>query len=153
LAAVKLRFRPDCLGPLPWFQPDYRDTAEALVHKDTRLRFGANRPCVPARYIGFRLTVKAHFSSVAVYDREREIVLYPRSWRRGQTFGAERFEKDPAGAAPPQPISPVVSNAWPRNAVNANLYLREPARSDRSPSFRLLRSIARVHRFPLLPCY
>jgi hypothetical protein len=30
---------------------------------------------------------------VAIYDRVEEVVSYARSWRRGQTFGAERFEK------------------------------------------------------------
>jgi len=73
--------------------PDYRDIAEALVHKDLRLSFDGNRYCVPARYVGHKLTVKADASSVTIYDQQ-EIVSYPRSWQRGQTFGAERFEKE-----------------------------------------------------------
>ncbi len=89
------RFRPDCLRPLPALAPDYRDTAEVLVHKDLRWHFDGNRYCAPARLVGRRLIVKADASSVTLYDLEgTEIVRYARSWRRGQTFGAERFEKE-----------------------------------------------------------
>jgi hypothetical protein len=44
--------------------------------------------------VGQRLIVKADASSVALYHRNQEIVRYPRCWRRGQTLGAERFEKE-----------------------------------------------------------
>jgi hypothetical protein len=44
--------------------------------------------------VGQRLVVKADASSVTLYHRNQEIVRYVRSWRRGQTFGAERFEKE-----------------------------------------------------------
>jgi transposase len=88
------RFRPDCLRPMPALSPDYRDTAEALVQKDLRLQFDGNRYCAPPHLVGQRLTVKADASSVALYQRNQEIVRYPRCWRRGQTFGAERFEKE-----------------------------------------------------------
>ena len=74
--------------------PDYRDTASPLVHKDIRLHFDGNRYCVHPRYKGFHLTVKADSQSVAIYDHDHEVVRYARCWRRGQTFGAERFEKD-----------------------------------------------------------
>ena len=33
-------------------------------------------------------------SSVTIYDQHHEIVRYPRCWRRGQTLGAERFQKE-----------------------------------------------------------
>src|SRR4051794_19812559 len=33
------RFQPESLRPLPAMLPDYRDFAEALVHKDLRLSF------------------------------------------------------------------------------------------------------------------
>ena len=46
------------------------------------------------RFVGRRLTVKADSSSVTIYDQHQEIVRYPRCWRRGQTFGAERFQKE-----------------------------------------------------------
>jgi transposase len=87
------RFQPESLRPLPAMLPDYRDFAEALVHKDLRLSFDGNRYCVPARYVGHKLTVKADASAVTIYD-QHEIVSYPRSWQRGQTFGAECFEKE-----------------------------------------------------------
>ena len=88
------RFRPECLKLLPSIAPDYRDSVEALVHKDLRLSFDGNRYCVPPRYVGRRLTVKADSSSVIIYDQHQEIVRYLRCWWRGQTFGAERFQKE-----------------------------------------------------------
>src|SRR5262245_1144601 len=88
------RFQPDCLRPLPAIRPDYRDSTDAFVHKDLRLCFDGSRYCVPPRYVGHRLTVKADSSSVTLYDQPHEIVRYPRSWRRGQTFGVERFQKE-----------------------------------------------------------
>src|ERR1700736_873843 len=94
------RFRPDCLRPLPLIVPDYRDSAEALVHKDLRLQFDGNRYCVPHRFVGHRLTVKADASSVTVYHRYQEIVSYARSSRRGKTFAAERFERELAEQRP-----------------------------------------------------
>jgi len=88
------RFRPECLRPLPVILPDYRDIDIALVHKDFRLPFDGNRYCVPPRWAGYRLTVKADSQSVAVYYLDDELARYVRSWRRGQTFGTERFEKE-----------------------------------------------------------
>jgi len=40
------RFQTDALRCLPVITPDYRDTVEALVHKDMRLQFDGNRYCV-----------------------------------------------------------------------------------------------------------
>src|SRR5262245_46994057 len=88
------RFHEEALRALPALTSDYRDTAEVVVHKDLRLQFDGNRYCVPPRYVGRKLTVKADSSSVTIYDQHHEIVRYPRSWRRGQTFGAERFQKE-----------------------------------------------------------
>jgi len=88
------RFRPECLRPLPVILPDYRDIDIALVHKDFRLPFDGNRYCVPPRWAGYRLTVKADSQSVAVYYLGDELARYVRSWRRGQTFGSDRFEKE-----------------------------------------------------------
>src|SRR6266436_5834122 len=88
------RFQPDSLRPLPAMIPDYRDTADALVHKDLRLSFDGNRYCVPPRYVGRKLTVKADASSVTIYDQYQEIVSYARCWQRGQTLGAQRFQKE-----------------------------------------------------------
>ena len=94
------RFQPAALRPLPVIPYDYRDSVELLVHKDLRMQFDANRYCVPQRYVGRQLTVKADSSSVTIYDRVNEIVSYPRSWRRGQTFGADRFEAEVAELRP-----------------------------------------------------
>jgi transposase len=88
------RFCPEALRLLPSLTPDYRDTADALVHKDLRLSFDGNRYCVPPRYVGRRLTVKADSSSVTIYNQHHEVVRYARSWQRGQTFGAEMFQKE-----------------------------------------------------------
>jgi transposase len=88
------RFQPEALRVLPAITPDYRDTAEALVHKDLRLSFDGNRYCVPPHYVGRRLTLKADASSITIYDQYQEIVTYARCWQRGQTFGAERFQKE-----------------------------------------------------------
>lgn len=87
------RFKPEALRPLPVIPYDYRDSSEATVQKDLRLRFDGNRYCVPHRYVGRKLTIKADAGNVAIYNRGEEIVSYARSWRRGQTFGAERYEK------------------------------------------------------------
>ncbi len=88
------RFQPEALRPLPVLTPDYRDSTEALVHKDLRLTFDGNRYCVPPRYVGHKLTVKTDSSSLTIYDQTHEIVSYARCWERGQTFGAERFQKE-----------------------------------------------------------
>ena len=94
------RFQPAALKPLPVIPYDYRDSVELLVHKDLRVQFDGNRYCVPQRYVGRRLMVKADSSSVTIYDRVHEVVSYARSWRRGQTFGAERFEAELADLRP-----------------------------------------------------
>jgi hypothetical protein len=50
-----------------------------------------------------RHLLKADSCSVTIYDRVHEIVSYARSWRRGQTFGAERFEAELAEFRRPPP--------------------------------------------------
>jgi transposase len=94
------RFQSVAFKPLPVIPFDYRDSAELLVHKDLHVQFDGNRYCVPHRYVGRRLIVKADSSSVTIYDRVHEIVSYTRSWRRGQTFGADRFEAELADLRP-----------------------------------------------------
>jgi hypothetical protein len=49
---------------------------------------------VPPRYVGRHLTIKADASAVTIYDQYQEIVSYARCWQRGQTLGAERFQKE-----------------------------------------------------------
>jgi hypothetical protein len=72
------RFQLEALRSLPTITPDYRDTVEALVHKDLRLSFDGNRYCVPPRYVGRHLTIKADAASLTIYDQQQEIVSYPR---------------------------------------------------------------------------
>ena len=88
------RFQAQALRPVPVLAPDYRDSAEAMVHKDLRLTFDGNRYCVPPRYVGHKLTIKADSSQVAIYDQTQPIVTYARCWERGLTFGAEHFQKE-----------------------------------------------------------
>jgi len=131
------RFQPQALRPCPIIPYDYRDSTQALVHKDLRIAFDGNRYCVPHRYVGRRLTIKADSSSVTIYDRVEEIVSYPRSWRRGQTFGAERFEKLLAEERPAarrsqaqQRLLDSLEGMCSRVLVEA--YLRDMADTDRS---------------------
>src|ERR1035441_5321045 len=65
-----------------------------MVDKDLRLAFDGNHYCVPPRYVGYWLTVKADASSLVVYDQHQEIVSYARCWQRGEVLGAERFQKE-----------------------------------------------------------
>jgi transposase len=132
------RFRPDCLRPLPALAPDYRDTAEVFIHKDLRWHFDGNRYCAPARFVGQRLIAKADSYSVALYDPQgTEIVRYPRAFRRGQTLGAERFEKELLAQRPAarrsqaqQRLLALLRGLCPEQTVEA--YLRGLADSDRS---------------------
>jgi len=145
------RFRPDCLRPLPALAPDYRDTAEVLVHKDLRWHFDANHYGAPARWVGQHLIAKADSSSVALYDPEgTEIVRYARSWRRGQTLGAERFEKELLAHRPAaqrsqaqQRLLALLRGLCPQETVEA--YLRGLADSDRSLT-RQLRELLELFR-------
>ena len=107
------RFQPDALRPLPVIPYDYRDTVEALVHKDLRLHFDGNRYCVPHRYVGRRLTVKADSSSVTIYDR---------------VAGDRLAMRAPGGAA--KPSAPSVSKPnWPSCAPRPDARRRSNASS------------------------
>jgi hypothetical protein len=88
------RFQPEALRPLPPLLPDYRETVEALVHPDLRVHFDGNRYCAPPALVGQHLTIKADHLTVTFYHQQRQVVNYLRSWRRGQTFGTEQFEKE-----------------------------------------------------------
>jgi transposase len=136
------RFRSDALRPLPVIPYDYRDTLAALVHKDLRLQFAGNRYGVPHRFVGRRLTVKADSSSVTIYQRYQEIVSYARSWRRGQSCGAARFERELAEQRPAARRSPAqrrfrIFRDGLCAADVAEGYLRGLADSDRALSRQL----------------
>ena len=126
------RFRPEALLDLPVLDPDYRDTETPLVQKDLRLRFDGNAYCAPERFIEKRLTLKADSQSVTLYYRHREIVRYPRSWRRGETLGAERFEKPLLENRPAARRSAAQQQLVAQLGEPAELYLRELVRGDRS---------------------
>jgi len=146
------RFKPEALRALPVIPYDYRDSTEALVHKDLRLPFDGNRYCVPHRYVGRRLTIKADSSSVAIYDRVEEVVCYARSWRRGQTFGAARFEKLLAEQRPAarrsqaqQRLLDSLDGLCSRSLVEA--YLRDMADTDRSLSRQISELLELIRQY------
>lgn len=132
------RFCPDGLRPLPVLAPDYRDTVEVFIHQDLRWHFDANRYCAPPRWVGHRLIAKADSARITLYDPQAiEIVHYPRSFRRGQTFGAERFEKELRAERPAAHCSHaqlrllrLLDGLCPLESVEA--YLRGLADSNRS---------------------
>jgi transposase len=126
------RFQPEFLRPLPLLAPDYRDIADALVHKDLRLRFDGNRYCVPPRYVGRKLTVKADSCSVTIYDQSKEIVAYARSWERGRTFGAERFQKELFAQLAAAQRSAAQQRLVQLLGPDSEYYLRKLAETDRS---------------------
>jgi transposase len=146
------RFKADVLRPLPVIPYDYRDTVEALVHKDLRLQFDGNRYCVPPRFVGRRLTLKADSSSVTIYNRVQEIVSYPRSWRRGQTLGADRFEAELAESRPAakrsqaqQRLFAVLDGLCSQAMLEA--YLRDISDTDRALSRQLADLLELVRQY------
>lgn len=141
------RFTPECLRPLPTIIPDYRDTVEALVHKDLRLQFDGNRYCVPQRYVGRQLTIKADSSAVSIYDRVNEIVSYPRCWRRGQTFGADRFEQEIAEQRPAVRRSQAQQRLVALLGSDGENYLRHLADTDRSLMRQIIELLELVRQY------
>jgi len=127
--------------------PDYRDTAIARVHKDIRLRFDGNRYCVPPQYVGRMLIIKADSGSVAIYDEEHEIVQYARSWRRGQTFGAERFEKELMEQRPRAERTHGQQRLIALVGPIAESYLRGLAETDRSMTAQIRALLALVREY------
>ena len=146
------RFQANALRPLPVIPYDYRDKVEALVYKDLRLHFDGNRYCVPPRFVGRRLTLKADSSSVTIYDRVHEIVSYSRCWRRGQTFGADRFEPILAELRPAakrsraqQRLFAVLESFCSQAMLEA--YLRDMADTDRTLSRQLTELLELVRQY------
>jgi hypothetical protein len=136
------RFQPQALRPLPALLPDYRDTLEGLVHKDLRVPFEGNRYCAPAHRGGERLLPKADSQSVTLYHQQRQAVRCPRSWRRQQTFGADRFAPprlaQRAAAARSQSQQRLLALLQPHcPPATVEHYLRGLADTDRSLSRQL----------------
>ena len=108
------------------------------MYKDLRWHFDANRYYAPPRFVTQHLMAKADSSSLTLYDRQgTEIVRYPRCWRRGQTLGAGRFEKELLERRPAarrsqaqQRLLKLLDGVCPLETVEA--YLRGLADSDRS---------------------
>jgi len=146
------RFQASALRALPVIPYDYRDKVEALVYKDLRLHFDGNRYCVPPRFVGRRLTLKADSSSVTIYDRVNEIVSYPRCWRRGQVLGADRFDADLAQLRPAakrsraqQRLFAVLDGYCSQAMLEA--YLRDMADTDRALSRQLTELLELVRQY------
>jgi len=141
------RFRPECLKPLPTLTPDHRDSVEGLVHKDLRISFDGNRYCVPPRYVGQKLTVKADSSSVTIYDQHHEIVRYARSWERGRTFGAERFQKELLAQMAAAERSAAQQRLVALLGPTTEDYLRRLADTDRSLARQVRELLALVREY------
>jgi hypothetical protein len=146
------RFQPQALRPLPALLPDYRDTADVLVHKDIRIYFDGNRYCVPPALVGQHLILKADAHTVSLYHQQRQVVSYARSWRRGQTFGAERFEKElleqkaaAARSQAQQRLLALLETHCPRLSIEE--YLRGMAENERALSRQVteLLELIRLH--------
>jgi len=128
------RFQPEALRPLPALDPDYRDSEDARVYKDLRLYFDGNRYCAPPRYVDQILTVKADSQSVTLYDGQREVVSYPRCWRRGQVLGADRFKEELLETRPAARASEAQQRLVALLGPPVVDYLRALADTDRSLS-------------------
>jgi len=141
------RFRPECLGSLPPILPDYRDTAAPQVRKDARICFDGNRYCVHPDYCGFHLTVRADSQSVAIYDHDNEVARYVRCWRRGQTLGAERFEKELLEQRPAAQCSAAQRRLILLIGKTGESYLRQLAQTDRSLSRQIQELLILVRQY------
>jgi transposase len=141
------RFQPEALQPLPVLDPDYRDTVMAHVHKDIRLCFEANYYYVPPAYVGRVVIIKADSSSVTIYDQEREIIRYPRCWKRGQVFGAERFEKELLERRPGAERTRGQQRLVGLIGPVAEAYLRKLAETDRSMIWQIRNLLALVRQY------
>ena len=68
--------------PRPWFT------------RTCVFAFDGNHYCVPPRYVGCTLTVKADASALMIYDQHQQVASYARCWQRGQVLGVEHFQKE-----------------------------------------------------------
>src|SRR6516225_5272254 len=141
------RFQAEALRPLPAMIPDYRDAAEALVHKDLRLSFDGNRYCVPPRYVGRQLTIKADASSLTIYDQQQEIVCYARCWQRGQVLGAEHFQKELFEQRAAAQRSVTQQRLIDLLGPTSEIYLRRLADTDRSLARQVRELLALVRDY------
>jgi transposase len=141
------RFQPEALRGLPALTPDYREVADAFVHKDLRLSFDGNRYCVPPRYVGRHLTIKADSSSVTIYDQHQEIVSYARCWQRGLTLGGERFQKELLAQLAAAERSAAQQRLVALLGPACEIYLRRLADTDRSLARQVRELLALVREY------
>src|SRR5215469_1304436 len=141
------RFQPEALRAVPAITPDYRDVAEASVHKDLRLAFDGNRYCVPPRYIGRQLTIKADSASVTIYDQHQEIVSYARCWQRGQVVGGERFQKELLAQLAAAQRSAAQQRLVALLGPTCESYLRRLADTDRSLARQVRELLALIREY------
>ena len=87
---------------------------------------------MPPRYVGRKLTVKADAHSVSIYDQSKEVVTYARSWERGRTFGAERFQKELFAQLAAAQRSAAQQRLIQILGPTSEYYLRKLAETDRS---------------------
>ena len=123
------RFR-EALRSLPVITPDI--ATHLSVHKDLRLSFDGNRYCVPPRYVGRQLTIKADASSLTIFDQQQEIVSYARCWQRGQVLGAEHFQKELFEQRAAAQRSAAQQRLIDLLGPTSEIYLRRLADTDRS---------------------
>lgn len=96
------------------------------------MAFDGNHYCVPPRYVGCRLTIKADAGSLVVYDQHQEIVSYARCWQRGEVLGAERFQKELFAQRAAAQRSAAQQRLVRWLGPTCELYLQRLADSDRS---------------------
>jgi hypothetical protein len=139
------RFQPHALRTVPALNPDYRDSVEALVHKDIRLHFDGNRYCVPPHLVGQRLMVKADLSAVTIYhlsspqrDRFLSALLETRPNHRRRTFreGTARLAPGAACSQAQRRLILFLEPFISRETVES--YLRGLTDGDRSLSRQLM---------------
>ena len=94
-----------------------------------------------------RLTIKADSHSVTIYAQEREVVRYPRCWQRGQTLGAERFEKELLEHRPSAQSSAGQQRLIRLLGPVAESYLRGLAETDRSLRRQIQELLALVRQY------
>jgi hypothetical protein len=72
--------------------------------------------------------------AVAIYDHDNEVTRYVRCWRRGQTLGTERFEKELLEQRPAAQRSAAQRRLILFLGETGESYLRQLAETDRSLS-------------------
>lgn len=83
------RFAKVKLRELPELMPEPYESYTLTVHKDFAVRFDANTYTVPPWAIGKKLTLKADQQRIWIYNKNKQVVSYPRCWQRKQRIETE----------------------------------------------------------------